>query len=285
MSMDLRALTSCVDIVQGQQDYLQECQEQDRSVQENIDFGHRMKLEEVEKGFPDQVSILQKSQQELCASFIEACQEMSEAIEVARQEQKERLRMERELEELKEDYAKLKGMVRLVVTAQNLQSNRFPTEDVEDVFNPQIIEESLLSLDEEIPQENLSPIPVPGLSFHIPQTLVEISPSPSLRAFLSEPIIIASSIPPLESSPQLHRLLVEDSSVGVGATAEEFEEAVGFEAKAIAMVDAWVEAEGKEPLTNDPEATAELIEAWDVVVDTSPVEGDFEERYTGGGFV
>ena len=54
---------------------------------------------------------------------------------------------------------------------------------------------------------------------------------------------------------------MEDLSVGVGATAEEFEEAVGFEAETIAMVDAWVEAEGKEPLTNDPEATAELVEA------------------------
>ena len=67
--------------------------------------------------------------------------------------------------------------------------------------------------------------------------------------------------------------------------AEEFEEAVGFEAEMIVMVDTWVEAEGKEPLTNDPEATAELIEAWDAVVDTPPVEGDFEERYTGRGFM
>ena len=128
---------------------------------------------------------------------------MSEAIKVARQEQKERLRMERELEELKEDYTKLKGMVRLVVAAQNLQSNGFPTEDTEDVFNPQIIEESSSSSDEEIPQENLPPIPVPGPLFHILQTLVEISLNPSLRAFLSEPIIIASSIPPLGLSPQL----------------------------------------------------------------------------------
>ena len=72
--------------------------------------------------------------------------------------------------------------------------------------------------------------------------------------------------------------------MGVGATAE-FEEAVGFEAETVAMVDAWVEAEGEEPLTNDPGATAELIEAWDAIVDTSPVEGDFKERYTGGGFV
>ena len=210
---------------------------------------------------------------------------MSEAIKEACQERKERLRMERELEELKEDYTKLKGMVHLVVVAQNLQSNGFQMEDIEDVFNPQIMEESSSSSDEEIPQENLSPIPVPGSSFHILLTLVEILPSLLLRAFLSEPIVIASSILPLGSSPQLLRLLVEDSSVGVGAMAEEFEEAVWFKAETIAMVDAWVEAEGEEPLTNDPDATAELIEAWDVVMDTSPVEGDFEERYTGGSFM
>ena len=136
MTMDLYALSSCVDIVQRQQDYLQERQEQDRSVQENINFGHRMKLEDVEKGFSDQVSILQKSQQELCASFVKAHWEMLEAIKVACQEWKERLRMERELEELKEGYAKLKGMVCLVVAAQNLQSNGFPTEDIADIFNP-----------------------------------------------------------------------------------------------------------------------------------------------------
>ena len=182
-SIDLRTVASHVEVVQCQQDHLCEHQDQDRNVQQNIDFGHRMKLEEVEKGFSDQVATLQKSQQELCASFIEACQEMLEAIKVAHQEHKERLRMERELEELKEDYAKLKGMAHLVVAAQNLQSNGFPTEDIEDVFNPRITEELSLS-DEEIPQENLSPIPIPGPSFHIPQMLVEISPSPSLRAFL-----------------------------------------------------------------------------------------------------
>ena len=132
---------------------------------------------------------------------------MSNAIKVTRQERKERLRMERELEELKEDYTKLKGMVHLVVAAQNLQSNGYPTEDLVDVFNPRITEDS--SSDEEIPQENFSPIPVPGLSFRIPETLVSISPSPLLRAFLSQPVIVASSILPLGSSPQLLRLLVE----------------------------------------------------------------------------
>ena len=60
-------------------------------------------------------------------------------------------------------------------------------------------------------------IPVPGLSLEILHTLQEIppSPGPSLCQFLLEPIVIASSIPPLGSSPQLLRLLVEDSTVGV----------------------------------------------------------------------
>ena len=65
---------------------------------------------------------------------------------------------------------------------------------------------------------------------------------------------------------------------------EEFEEAVSCEAKMDAMVEALVELED-EPLTNDPGAVGELLKAWDMVVDTSPVEGDFVDRYDGGGFV
>ena len=56
------------------------------------------------------------------------------------------------------------------------------------------------------------------------------------------------------------------------------------EAELEAMVESLVESEG-EPLTNDPDAVGELLEAWDMVVDTSPVEGDFVDRYDGGGFV
>ena len=192
--------------------------------------------------------------------------------------------MKRELEELKGDFAKLKGMVRLAVASLNLQSNGFPTEDVQDVFDPQVVEES--SEEEEIPQENVVTIPVPGPSMEIPQTLFEIPPSPglSLRAFLAQPVVVASSIPPLGSSPQLLRLLVEDSTVGVGATVEEFEEAVEREAEMDAMIGTIVELD-EEPLTNDPDAVGELLEAWDAVVDASPVEGDFEGRYDGGGFV
>ena len=82
--------------------------------------------------------------------------------------------------------------------------------------NPQIVEE--LSDEEEVPQENVVAIPVPGLSLEILHTLQEIppSPGPSLHQFLSEPIVIASSILPLGSSPQLLHLLVEDSTVTGG---------------------------------------------------------------------
>ena len=65
---------------------------------------------------------------------------------------------------------------------------------------------------------------------------------------------------------------------------EEFEEVVDREAKMDAMVEALVESED-EPLTNDPDSVGELLEAWDAVVDTSPVEGDFVDRYDGGGIM
>ena len=151
-----------------------------------------------------------------------------------------------------------------------------------DIFNSQIMEESLE--EEEIPQENVVAIPIPGPSMEILQTLQEIPPSPSplFHLFLLEPVIIASSILLLGSSPQLLRLLIKDSTVGVGVTVEEFEEAVDCEAKIDAMVEALVKSED-EPLTNDPDAVGELLEAWDAVVDTSPVEGDFVDQYDGGG--
>ena len=112
--------------------------------------------------------------------------------------------MKRELDKLKGEFAKLKGMVHLTVALLNLQNHGTPTEDIQDVFNPQIIEES--SEEEEVPQENIVAIPIPGLLMEILQTLQEIPPSPGplLRQFLSEPIIITSSIPPLGSSPQCH---------------------------------------------------------------------------------
>ena len=72
--------------------------------------------------------------------------------------------------------------------------------------------------------------------------------------------------------------------MGVGATVEEFKEAVECEAEMDTMVETLVESE-EEPLTNDPDAVGELLEVWDAVVDTSPVEGDFKDWYNGGGFI
>ena len=178
---------------------------------------------------------------------------MITAFKVACKEKVKRQAMKRELDELKGEFTKLKGMVRLTVALLNLQNHGTPTEDIQDVFNPQIMEE--LSDEEEIPQENVVAIPVPGPSMEILYTLQEIPPSPGplLRQFLSEPIVIASSILPLGSSPQLLRLLVKDSTVGVGVTVEEFEKAVSHEAEVDAMVESLVELEG-EPLTNDLDA-------------------------------
>ena len=65
---------------------------------------------------------------------------------------------------------------------------------------------------------------------------------------------------------------------------EEFEEAVDHEAKMDAMVESLVKSED-EPLTNDLDAVGELLEAWDMVVDTSPIEEDFVDQYDGRGFV
>ena len=181
------------------------------------------------------------------------------ALKVARKEKMKRQAM-KELDKLKGEFAKLKGMIHLTIALLNLQNHGTPTEDIQDVFNPQIVEES--SEEEEVPQENVMAIPVPGPSLEILHTLQEIlpSPGPSLCQFLSEPIVIASSILPLGSSPQLLRLLVEDSSIGVGVTVEEFEEAVSCEAEMDVMVEALVELE-EELLTNDPGAVGELLEA------------------------
>ena len=201
---------------------------------------------------------------------------MVAALKVARKQKMKRQAMKRELDELKGEFAKLKGMVCLAVASLNLQNHGTPTEDIQDVFNPQIVEES--SEEEEVPQENVMAIPIPGPLLEILHTLQEIpaSPGPSLHQFLSEPIVITSSIPPLGSSPQLLHLLIKYSTVGVGATVEEFEEALSHEAKMDAMVEALVKLED-EPLTNDLDAVGELLKAWDTVVDTSPVEGDFAD--------
>ena len=286
-AMGLAGLDGRVELLEKQGRFLLDQQEQDSNVWHNMASNlHEEVLEGEGKVacLQDLLDVQRKSNQQLCLSFNEARQEMVTALKVARKEKMKRQAMRKELDELKGEFAKLKGMVRLTVASLNLQNHGTPTEDIQDIFNSQIVEE--LSDEEEVPQENVVAIPVPGLSMEILHTLQEIppSPSPSLHQFLSEPIVIASSIPPLGSSPQLLHLLVEDSTVGVGATVEEFEEVVSREAEVDAMVESLVESEG-ELLTNDPDAVGKLLEAWDVVVDTSLVEGDFVDRYNGGGFV
>ena len=84
--------------------------------------------------------------------------------------------MGRELKELKEDFTKLKGMVRLMVTSHNQEISGRPSDPIEDEFS-KIVEELPK---EEVPEENLILVLVPGLSFHVPETLVEIPLSPCL---------------------------------------------------------------------------------------------------------
>ena len=285
-AMGLAALDGRVELLKRQGRFLLDQQEQDSNAWHNVVFNLCEEVWEGEKmtTLQDLLDVQWKANQQLCLSFNKACQEMIAALKVACQEKRKRQAMKGELGELKGEFAKLKGMVCLTVAALNLQNHRILTEDIQDAFDSQIVEES--SEEEEVPQENVVAIPVPGLLMEILQMLQDIppSPSPSLQAFLSEPVIIMSSIPPLRSSPQLLRLLVEDLTVGVGATVEEFKEVVDHEAKMDAMVEALVESEDK-PLTNDPDAVGELLEAWDAVMDTSPVEGDFVDQYDGGGFM
>ena len=151
------------------------------------------------------LDIQRKANQQLSLSFNEACREMVAALKVAHKEKMKRQAMKRELDKLKGEFAKLKGMVHLTVALLNLQNHGTPTKDIQDVFNPQIVEE--LSEEEEVPQENVVAIPVPSLSMEILRTLQEIPPSPGplFRQFLSEPIVITSSVLPLGSSPQRPR--------------------------------------------------------------------------------
>ena len=286
-AMGLAGLNGRVKLLEKQGRFLLDRQEQESNVWHNMAFNL---CEEVQEGeekiahLQDLLDVQRKSNQQLCLSFNEAHHEMIAALKVAHKEKMKRQAMKRELDELKGEFAKLKGMVRLTVALLNLQNHGTPTEDIQDVFNPRIIEE--LSDEEEVPQENAVAIPIPGLLLEILHTLQEILPSPGplLCQFLLEPIMITSSILPLGSSPQLLHLLVKDLTVGVGATVEEFEEAVSREAELEAMVESLVES-GDEVLTNDPDIVGELLEAWDTVVDTSPVEGDFVDQYNGGGFV
>ena len=55
---------------------------------------------------------------------------MVAALKVARKEKMKRQAMKEELDELKGEFAKLKGMVRLTVASLNLQNHGTLTEDI-----------------------------------------------------------------------------------------------------------------------------------------------------------
>ena len=219
----MATLDGCVEVLEKQGSFLLDRQEQESNAWHNVTFNLREEIQEGEQKvaiLQDLLNVQRRLNQQLCLNFNKARREMVAALKVACQEKRKRLAMKKELSELKKEFGKLKGMVRLAVALLNLQDNGFPTEDVQDIFNPQVMES--LSSQEEVPQENVVTIPVPGPLMEIPQTLQEIplSLGPSLQAFLSQPFVIVSSIPPLGSSPQLLRLLVEDSPMGVGATVD-----------------------------------------------------------------
>ena len=194
-AMGLAGLNGRVELLEKQGRFLLDRQEQESNAWHNVVFNL---CEEVQEGeekiahLQDLLDIQRKLSQQLCLSFNKACREMIAALKVACKEKAKRQAMKRELDELKGEFTKLKGMVRLTIASLNLQNHGTPTEDIQDVFNPQIVEES--SDKEEVPQENAVAIPVPGPSLEILHTLQEIppSPGPSLHQFLLEPIMIAS---------------------------------------------------------------------------------------------
>ena len=177
-AMGLADLDGRAKLLEKQGRFLLDWQEQDSNAWHNITFNLHEEVQEGEgktthlQGLLD---IQRKVNQQLCLSFNEARQEMVTALKVAHKEKMKRQAMKRELDKLKGEFAKLKGMVRLTVASLNLQNHGTLTEDIQDVFNPQIVEES--SDDEEVPQENVVAIPVPGPSLEILQMLQEIPPS------------------------------------------------------------------------------------------------------------
>ena len=167
-AMGLATLDGCIKLLERQGRFLLDQQEQDSNVWHNVTFNLHEEVWEGEEKMTtlqDLLDIQRKSNQQLCLNFNKAHQEMITALKVACQEKRKRQAMKKELGKLKGEFAKLKGMVCLTVAALNLQNHRVPTEDIQDVFNSQIMEESLE--EEEIPQENIVAIPVPGPSMEI----------------------------------------------------------------------------------------------------------------------
>ena len=177
----MATLDGRIQVLEKQGSFLLDQQEQESNTWHDITFNLCEEIQEGEQKMAvlqDLFNVQRRSNQQLCLNFNKAHQEVVAALKVARQEKRKRLAMKRELGELKEEFAKLKGIVCLVVASSNLQNNRFPTKDIQDVFNPQVTKSS--SSEEEVPQENIVAIPVPGPSLEIPQTLQEIPPTPGL---------------------------------------------------------------------------------------------------------
>ena len=113
-AMGLAGLDGRVELLEKQGRFLLDRQEQDSNAWHNVAFNLR---EEVLEGegkvahLQDLLNVQRKSNQQLCLSFNEARQEMITALKVAHKEKAKRQAMKRESDELKGEFAKLKGMV------------------------------------------------------------------------------------------------------------------------------------------------------------------------------
>ena len=127
----MATLDGRVKTLEKQGRFLLDRQEQDSNAWHNVAFNLREEVQEGEQKvavLQDLLDVQRRLNQQLCLNFNEACQEMVAALKVARQEKRKRQVMKRELGELKEEFAKLKGIVHLAVASLNLQNNRFPTD-------------------------------------------------------------------------------------------------------------------------------------------------------------
>ena len=119
-AMGLAGLNGHVELLEKQGRFLLDRQEQESNAWHNVAFNL---CEEVLEGegkiahLQDLLDIQRKSNQQLCLSFTEAHREMVAALRVACKEKMKRQAMKRELDELKGEFAKLKGMVRLTVAS------------------------------------------------------------------------------------------------------------------------------------------------------------------------
>ena len=113
-AMGLAGLDGHVKLLEKQGRFLLDRQEQDSNTWHNIAFNL---CEEVQEGeekvatLQDLLDVQRKSNQQLCFSFNEARREMVAALKVAHKEKMKRQAMKRELDDLKGEFAKLKGMV------------------------------------------------------------------------------------------------------------------------------------------------------------------------------